>query len=92
MENHSELSVNGKLIAEAIVKALEANGIQAEVGRTYLDYGQGWTWDTIIVQTPTGSYQALNPRQHDAMNNGNFDFSDINQLVADAKKFNKVEA
>lgn len=83
---HESLNENGNLIAEAIIKALAANGVEAKVEKTYLDYGQDWTWDTIIVRSATGSYQALNPAQHKAMNEGTFNYADINDIVAFAVK------
>lgn len=88
MATHSELTPNGKLIAEAIVKALQANGFLAFIDKTYLDYGQDWTWDTIIVKSKTGHYQALNPRQFKDMNEGTFMFYEIDQIVSDARKLN----
>lgn len=38
-----------------------------KVEDTYFDYGQGWTWTTIICYPPNGeySYQALYPAQHE---------------------------
>ena len=83
MTTHSNFTENGKLVAEAIVKALEAQGISARIGQAYLDYGQGWTWDTVLVIAKENSeYQALNPRQFKQMNEGTFNYSEINTIVA----------
>lgn len=37
-----------------------------KVENTYFDFGQGWTWTTLICYPPDNGYeyQALNPVQH----------------------------
>lgn len=79
-------TVTGRHIAEAIVHALYANGIGARVDTTYLDFGQNWMWETVIIGSGQNSYQGLNPRQFKDMNDGSFDFAEINEIVATAKK------
>lgn len=72
--------------AQAIVSALAACDIAARIGETYLDYGQNWKWETVLVGGEGNSYQALNPRQFKQMNDGTFDYSEINEIVANAKR------
>lgn len=76
----------GRSIATAIVCALHANGIGARIDTTYLDFGQNWMWETVIIGSGQNSYQGLNPRQFKDMNDGSFDFAEINEIVATAKK------
>lgn len=38
-----------------------------EVINTYFDFGQRWKWTTIGCTYKDGSYQALSPRQHEAI-------------------------
>ena len=50
---------------EAVAKILEAvseHGATYEVGDTYLDYGQGWMWTTII-RRGYAECQVLNPNE-----------------------------
>jgi hypothetical protein len=75
--------------AQAIVSAIAAHGIKARIGTTYLDYGQNWKWETVLVGGEDNSYQALNPRQFKAMNDGTFDYSEVNEIVATAKRLVK---
>lgn len=81
----------GRKVAEMIILALSIEGISARIETTYLDYGQNWKWETIIVDaTPTNSsYQLLNPREFKEMNEGTFDYADIKAIVAGAVKLSK---
>lgn len=76
-------------IAQAIVHALAAYDIKARIDTTYLDYGQNWKWETVLVGGEDDSYQALNPRQFKQMNDGTFDFTEVNEIVATAKRLKK---
>ena len=44
---------------------------QYYVGETYFDFGQNWKWTTVLCDTGergvTGSYQALNPANQEAV-------------------------
>ena len=49
-----------------ILTAGSPTGTVFTVGETYFDFGQNWKWTTILADSPKyGSYQALNPRQHE---------------------------
>lgn len=78
----------GLNIARAIVAALAANGVDARIDTTYMDYGQDWKWQTVIVDggTTGHGYQALNPRQVADMNANTFDYAEINEIVAFATR------
>ena len=78
----------GAAIAMAIVQAVRSKGIDAKIATTYLDYGQNWKWETVLVGTGSSAYQALSPRQFKSMNDGTFDFSEINDIVKTAESFN----
>lgn len=54
-----------KLVVFAdMLTALSASNTIYHVEDTYLDYGQGWKWTTIIANRPDGSsWQALSPRE-----------------------------
>jgi hypothetical protein len=93
--SHQGFNETGLIIANIIIGALENVGIYARVQSTYLDYGQNMTWDTVIVYKngpnsfSTDSYQAINPRQHDDMNNGKFTVADYNEILATAEKLTR---
>lgn len=49
-----------------ILTAGSPTGTVFTVGETYFDFGQNWKWTTILANSPKyGSYQALNPRNHE---------------------------
>lgn len=81
----------GKAAANAVVYALRSQGIEARIDTTYRDYGQNWLWETVIVGATdnNSSYQALNPSQFEAMNDGCFDYSEVNEIVKTAIKLSK---
>ena len=78
----------GTRIATMIISALAVEGIEARLDIVYRDYGQNWLWETVIVHATdnSSSYQALNPRQFEAMNSGDFNYAEINEIVAEAKR------
>lgn len=54
--------------AARVLTAVSPKHITYKVEDTYFDYGQKWTWTTIIAYDPTsnfGSYQALCPRDYE---------------------------
>ena len=57
------------MLLEAVAQALtrkSPRGWRYYVGETYFDYGQDWSWTTILCDGGiTGSHQALNPREHE---------------------------
>lgn len=78
----------GTHIANMIVNALAVEGIESRIDTVYLDYGQSWLWETVVVCATdnNSSYQALNPRQFKDMNSGDFNYAEINEIVAEAKR------
>ena len=81
---------SGYNIANAIVSALQANNIKSEIAVTYLDYGQNIKWETVLVGREFSKYQVLNPRQFKQMNDGTFDYSEINEIVSTAKRILRI--
>ena len=58
---------------EAAAKLLEVaspNGTKYKVGDCFFDYGQNWMWTTILAEGKNGSWQALNPRDHELITTG----------------------
>lgn len=85
---HSKLTKAGTEEARKIIEALAEKNIEASIARTYRDYGQNWTWDTILVRAKNNTYQTLSPRQFEDMNNGALPLSDFNHIINQAVKFN----
>lgn len=83
-ERLETLNDSGAAIAMAIIYALKSQNIDAELKVVYKDYGAEMLWETIIVESGNGGYQALSPSDHDEMNSGSFKFSKIDKIVADA--------
>ena len=79
----------GRAIADLIVAEVKAKGIEARVGETYRDYGQNWMWETVLVGPEGNSYQALNPRQFEDMNSGDFNFAEVREIVAQAERLRR---
>lgn len=91
VKTFSKFNERGRAIANLIVAEIKEVGIEAHVGETWMDYGQGWMWETVLVGTTNG-YQALNPRQFKDMNDGDFDFSEIKEIVATAQRLTRRSA
>lgn len=79
----------GRIIAELIVNEVQEAGLKARIGETWRDYGQNWMWETVLIGTEDHSYQALNPRQFEDMNDGDFNFAEIKEIVATAKRLSR---
>lgn len=62
----------GRHAAEQLVNEINQAGGQAKIGETWLDYGAGFMWETVLVYNKTLQlwYQALNPVDFEAINNG----------------------
>lgn len=62
----------GQAQAEQLINEIHQAGGQARIGETWLDYGAGSMWETVLVYHKTLKlwYQALNPTDFQAMNNG----------------------
>lgn len=84
-QTYDKFTEKGTRIAVMIVNALAVAGIDARIGITYRDYGQNWMWETVLIGSPSDSYQALSPQQFDTMNSGDFDYAQINEIVATAR-------
>jgi hypothetical protein len=73
----------GYIIASSIVNRINDQGGQARIFTTWMDYGQGWAWETILVICPKlkMEYQLMTPRDFREMNEGTITEEKINQLV-----------
>lgn len=62
----------GRIKAEELVDTINQSGGKARIGETWLDHGAGQMWETVLVYSRTLQmwYQALNPCDFEAMNNG----------------------
>jgi hypothetical protein len=62
----------GRTKAEELVDQINGSGGKARIGDTWLDYGAGQMWETVLVYSHTLQlwYQALNPSDFEAMNHG----------------------
>lgn len=63
-----------KVSMEALVELIRANtNNSAVIKGTWEDYGAGMWWNTIIINEGTNnSYQALNPKEHRMLMEGDF--------------------
>lgn len=63
-------SPRGRMKADEIIADMTTQGIQAKIEPTWMDYGAGMAWETILVYSKRLNmwYQALSPA----------DFADIN--------------
>jgi hypothetical protein len=85
---HDTFTSQGQQKAMEIVSAINLLGGKARIGVTYRDYGQDWTWETILVHHKglDMEYQALSPRDFREMNEGTISPESIKKIVADATK------
>lgn len=51
--------------AAALLEVASPNGTPYFVEDTYFDAGQDWKWTTIVAYGKNGTWQALNPREHE---------------------------
>lgn len=63
----------GRVKAKQLVMEINQAGGQAKIGETWLDCGAGIVWETVLVYSKRLKlwYQALNPADFKAMNEGN---------------------
>ena len=54
-------------IAAEMMTAKSATGVEYRVEETYFDFGQGWRWTTIIAHRCGDSWQAITPREQEAI-------------------------
>jgi len=85
---HDTFTSVGYQKASDIVTTINTLGGKARLGVTYLDYGQDWTWETILVVSKSldMEYQALTPRDFNDINEGNLSLERIQKIVAQATK------
>jgi hypothetical protein len=71
-----------------IVNEINNNGGNARLGQTYMDYGAGITWETVLVHSKSldMDYQALNPRDFEEINMGILPTERIREIVQYAIK------
>lgn len=62
----------GRVKADALVADLTAQGIQAKIAPTWMDYGAGMAWETILVYNHKIKmwYQSLTPSDFNTINAG----------------------
>ena len=62
--------------------------IICSVRETYMDYGAGIKWRTIVVENIINkeSYQALTPSQHDDIKLGRFTLEQVEELIETANR------
>lgn len=62
----------GRIKAAEIIGDMAAQGIQAKIEPTWMDYGAGIAWETILVYSKRINmwYQALSPADFATINSG----------------------
>lgn len=82
-----------KFSLETIAKIINDNtneNVIAEVEHIYEDYGAGLMWNTVVVRRIDDicrSYQALSPRLHDMITNGqDIEYREIEKLIETANR------
>jgi hypothetical protein len=85
---HYTFTGAGHQKAQEIVNAINLLGGDAKIGETFMDYGAGITWETILVfdKYLNLDYQALSPRDFEDMNDGRLSTQRIKDIVAQATK------
>jgi hypothetical protein len=85
---HDTFTNEGMNKAIEIARAINLLGGKARVATTYLDYGQDWTWETILVESKSLNmeYQALSPRDFKEMNAGELSVERVQEIVKSATK------
>lgn len=85
---HYKFTMTGLQKAQEIVSAINLLGGKARLGETWMDYGAGIWWETILVYSKNldMDYQALNPRDFKEMNNGTIQPDAIKEIVMYAIK------
>lgn len=72
-------------VAQALTRK-SPRGYRYYVGETYFDYGQDWSWTTILCEGGMfGIYQALNPREQEAVIMGDYTPDELADMVLDGK-------
>lgn len=71
-KQHMTFTEIGKMKAQRVVDAINLMGGEARLGETWMDYGAGISWETILVKSKSldMDYQALDPRDFEEMNAG----------------------
>jgi hypothetical protein len=82
---HDTFTEVGRKKAEEIAQRINELGGRARIDVTYLDYGQDWTWETLIVyfKKLNMEYQALSPRDFEQMNEGKLSEERVEEIVAE---------
>jgi hypothetical protein len=90
MKNYKHYSFTqlGIRIAQDIVNDINRQGGMAKIGETFMDYGAGITWETILVfdKYLNLDYQALSPRDFENINEGRLSQERIDDIVNKATK------
>lgn len=71
-----------------IIDAINVMGGKARLGQTYMDYGAGIMWQTILVHSKSldMEYQALSPRDFEEINNGTISADRVREMILYATK------
>lgn len=78
----------GNIIASTIVNRIVDQGGKARIDTTWMDLGQRWAWETILVHCPNleCDYQLLTPKDFREMNEGTITDERINAIIERARK------
>jgi hypothetical protein len=88
IKHMDRFTLQGHNIAKLIVDKINESGGKARIDVTYLDFGQRWAWETILVYSKSLDldYQALSPKEFKEMNEGIISDETINKIIEGALK------
>lgn len=72
MTSMERFSPAGRIKANEIIAEMTSHGIEAKIDATWMDYGAGMAWETILVYSKSIKmwYQALTPADFASINAG----------------------
>lgn len=87
LKSMQHFSPAGRIKANEIVADMTAQGIQAKIEPTWMDYGAGIAWETILVYSNRINmwYQALSPADFATINAGG-EPSNYRSIIESAKR------
>jgi hypothetical protein len=83
IKQHENFTKKGGMIAEGIVKEIIRKGIPTRISTTWKDYGQGLSWDAILVYSHSlkSDYQLLTPKEFEKINDGSITDEEIENII-----------